>query len=62
VMLVHGDTHLYQQNRPLRDAEGRTLEHFVRVEVNGSPFTGWLRGRLHDSRSMPVSVEPANVP
>jgi hypothetical protein len=62
VMLVHGDTHLYQQNRPLKDAAGRTLEHFVRVEVNGSPFTGWLRGRLHDSRSRPVSVEPADAP
>ncbi len=62
VMLVHGDTHLYQQNRPLRDEQGRTLEHFVRVEVNGSPFTGWLRGLLHDSRSTPVSVQPADPP
>lgn len=60
LLLVHGDTHLYQQNHPLRDANGRTIANFTRVEVNGSPFPGWLRGRVHEDRAVPVTIEPGS--
>lgn len=60
LVLVHGDTHLYQQNRPLRDAQGKEIGNFLRVEVPGSPFSGWLRGRVHEDRAVPLSFEPGS--
>jgi len=59
VTFVHGDTHWYQQNQPLRDAKGETVPNFTRVEVYGSPFVRWLRGTLFPSASTPVHVAPA---
>ena len=37
IVLVHGDSHTYRDDRPLSGVR--------RVEVHGSPFVGWLRGR-----------------
>ena len=59
VMFVHGDTHWYQQNQPLKSADGRTAANFTRVEVYGSPFVRWLRGTLFPSAVTPVHVAPA---
>ena len=43
-LLVHGDTHQYRVDRPLRDrANGGPLANFTRVEVFGSPFVNWVR-------------------
>lgn len=47
VVLVHGDTHSYQLNQPLLDAAGqRVLDNFTRVETDGYPFMGWVRGTV----------------
>lgn len=43
VLLVHGDTHHHQINRPLRDSQGETIENFTRVESYGYPFMGWVK-------------------
>lgn len=44
VVLVHGDTHLYQLNQPLLDLTGKkALDNFTRLEVPGYPFMGWVR-------------------
>ena len=60
VMLVHGDTHSYQQNRPLKDEKsGQPIANFVRVEVDGSPWVHWLHGTIFPSRDIPVYVAPA---
>jgi hypothetical protein len=59
VTFVHGDTHFYQQNQPLKDAGGATLANFTRVEVYGSPFVRWLRGTLFPSAATPVHIAPA---
>jgi len=51
VMLVHGDTHQYRLDQPMRDARnGRTVENFTRLETYGSPVLGWVR----------VTVDPAD--
>ena len=51
VVLVHGDTHLYQVNQPLLDPTGRhMLENFTRVEVHGYPFMGWVQVTVDRSR------------
>ena len=59
ITFVHGDTHWYQQNRPLKGSDGTTLQNFTRVEVYGSPFVRWLRGTLFPSTTTPVHVAPA---
>lgn len=52
VVFVHGDTHWFRVDHPLRTAAGRVVETFTRVEVPGSPLTAWVRGRVdpHDPR------------
>lgn len=59
VLFVHGDTHWYQQNQPLKDSTGKTLANFTRVEVWGSPFVRWLKGLIQPAPAAPVLVAPA---
>jgi predicted phosphodiesterase len=63
VLLVHGDTHMYQQDRPLVDpATGRPIEKFFRIEVPGSPQVRWLKAGINSGRSEVFSVAPAPPP
>ncbi|HKA40758.1 MAG TPA: hypothetical protein VKF40_02090 [Burkholderiales bacterium] len=49
VLLVHGDTHHYQVDRPPLDAaNGAAPANFTRVEVFGSPFANWVRIRVSE--------------
>ena len=49
VLLVHGDTHRYRVDSPLRHpATGAALANFTRVEVFGSPGMNWVRIRVTD--------------
>lgn len=48
VVLVHGDTHSYRIDQPLKDASGNTLSNVTRVETFGSPGLGWIK----------VSIDP----
>jgi len=44
VVLVHGDSHKFQINKPLVGAKSkRRIENFTRVETFGSPDVHWLR-------------------
>jgi hypothetical protein len=59
VVLVHGDTHKHQINQPLFDEAGqKVLGNFTRVEVYGSPFTGWVRGTVDARDPRVFSFEP----
>lgn len=44
VVLVHGDTHYFRIDQPLRDRSGETIRNFTRVETYGSPTMGWVKG------------------
>ncbi|MGH8621861.1 MAG: hypothetical protein ACREUB_10405 [Burkholderiales bacterium] len=47
VLLVHGDTHRFRVDSPLREpATGATVSNFTRVEVFGSPGMNWVRIRV----------------
>ncbi len=47
VLLVHGDTHFYRVDQPLRHPTTReTLRNLTRVEVFGSPRVAWVRVRV----------------
>ena len=42
VLVVHGDTHLYNYDQPLVDRRsGQKVANVTRLEVFGSPFVGW---------------------
>ncbi len=43
VVLVHGDTHSYRIDQPLRDGTGTPLANLTRVETFGSPGLGWIK-------------------
>jgi hypothetical protein len=62
VLLVHGDTHRYRVDAPLRDpATGAPVGNFTRVEVFGSPGMNWVRIRVteHAGR-IAFEVTPGN--
>ena len=44
VVAVHGDSHRSRIDQPLRDANGRAITNFTRVETFGYPLMGWTRG------------------
>lgn len=37
VVCIHGDTHYYRVDKPLKDAKGKLFTNFTRLEVFGSP-------------------------
>ena len=47
VLLLHGDTHRFRVDQPLRDANGATLVRFTRLESFGWPFgASWVHVRV----------------
>ncbi|MDP3538615.1 MAG: hypothetical protein Q8S26_07920 [Azonexus sp.] len=46
VVVVHGDSHTSRIDHPLRDAQGKRLANFTRVETFGYPLMGWTRGTI----------------
>jgi hypothetical protein len=49
VLLVHGDTHRYRVDKPLRDLATRApVSNFTRVEVFGYPTMNWVRIRVSE--------------
>ena len=63
VLFVHGDTHMYRQDRPLNDpATGKPIGNFVRAEVPGSPQVRWLKAGISKRRSDLFAITPAPPP
>jgi len=62
VLLVHGDTHRYRADAPLRDpATGAAVANFTRVEVFGSPGMNWVRIRVaEEAGRVSFEVTPGN--
>ena len=58
VLLVHGDTHTYRVDKPLRDAAGKRVENLTRVESFGSPFVNWIRVTVDPSDPALFRVAP----
>jgi hypothetical protein len=47
VLLLHGDTHHYRVDQPLRESRtGAVIANFTRVEVFGYPTMSWVRIRV----------------
>jgi hypothetical protein len=61
VLAIHGDTHRYRFDQPLRDpVEGGVVERFFRLEVPGGSRVGGVRVSVEtDGASTTFRVEPA---
>ena len=57
VVVVHGDTHISRIDHPLRDAQGKVLPNFTRVETHGYPIMGWTRGIIDTNSPSLFSFE-----
>lgn len=63
VALVQGDTHYFRIDKPLFSAgKDRTIEHFTRVEVFGSPNVHWVRAIIDPNDPALFTFKPEIVP
>lgn len=63
VLYVHGDTHLFRNDKPLYSAKtGRVFENFTRVEVFGWPDSHWIRVGVDPSDPQLFVIRPQIVP
>jgi len=61
VILLHGDSHLYRFDQPLKDENGVPAPNFWRIEAFGSPDIGWARVVVDSVAGKIVSVEPRKM-
>jgi hypothetical protein len=59
VLAIHGDTHTYQLDRPLKDPRtGVPIPRFHRLEVPGSPVVGGVWVTVDPASEEPFRVDP----
>jgi hypothetical protein len=59
VVLVHGDTHEFRIDKPLRDSKtGQPIDNLTRVETFGSPDVRWIKGTVDPRDPNVFSFEP----
>ncbi len=52
VVLVHGDTHQYRVDQPMRHPQtDQAVANFTRVETPGSPHFGWVKATVDPSHA-----------
>lgn len=58
VLAIHGDTHQYRYDHPLKDLEtGQQIRRFTRLEVPGSPEVAGVWVQIEPGSEEPFSVE-----
>jgi hypothetical protein len=58
VLFVHGDTHVYRIDTPVKDSLGNPVIDITRLEVYGSPFVGWARVTVDPDDPLVFSIRP----
>ena len=43
ILIIHGDSHFYHVDKPIKDAQGNAIPNVTRLEVFGSPYLGWVK-------------------
>ena len=62
VLLIHGDTHEYTVDHPLkRDGTDEVLTNFTRLETFGSPDIGWVRVVVDTVAGKFVEFQPRRI-
>jgi hypothetical protein len=66
VLLVNGDSHFLQIDKPLTDANSATIENFTRVQTFGSDQNHWVSAQIDPSDPQVFTfhqhIVKANVP
>jgi hypothetical protein len=62
VVLVHGDSHYFKLDKPLRLDNGKVLPNFTRVETFGAASTHWVQATVDPSSRNLFLFEPMIVP
>ncbi|TAK90056.1 MAG: metallophosphatase family protein [Burkholderiaceae bacterium] len=63
VLLIHGDSHHYRLDQPLKDAQGKTLKNFTRLEVFGSPLISqWIKVTVQPAQHKIFRIETRSLP
>jgi hypothetical protein len=57
VLLIHGDTHDFKFDQPVKDSSGRTITTIYRLEGIGSPDIGWVEVTVATGISDPFQVK-----
>ena len=58
VVCIHGDTHTYRVDQPLKDAAGQPYKNFRRMEVFGSPAVAGVTVTVNPDRPNVFGFEP----
>jgi hypothetical protein len=61
VALVHGDSHYFKVDKPLKSASGATLANFTRVETFGAADTQWATAEIDPSDPNVFTFRPMIV-
>lgn len=62
VLLVHGDTHYFHMDKPLKGPTGGVLANFTRVETFGARNTHWVQVTIDANNPNLFAIEPRMVP
>ena len=62
VALVHGDSHYFKVDKPLKSASGATLANFTRVETFGAGDTHWVSAEIDANDPNVFTFRPMIVP
>ena len=61
VLFVHGDSHYYREDKPMRKADGSAVLNFTRVETFGELDPQWVRVTVDRHDEDVFSVDPEYV-
>jgi hypothetical protein len=61
VVLVHGDSHYFKVDKPLRLDSGKVLGNFTRVETFGAASTDWVQATIDPKSRNLFTFEPMIV-
>jgi hypothetical protein len=61
VVLVHGDSHYFKVDKPIRLDSGKVLGNFTRVETFGAASTDWVQATIDPKSRNLFRFEPMIV-
>jgi hypothetical protein len=59
IVVVHGDTHHYRDDRPRIPIAGKLVQRVQRIEVYGAPFVEWVRIAVSEDAAGKITFTPS---
>ncbi len=60
-LLIHGDTHYFRIDQPLKDEQGRTVKNFTRLENFGLDNSRWVKVQVNQQTTALFSFQIVEV-